>query len=146
MKKFFLPLILLIALGSVAQFYWAKPDLEVISVLPCADINQSCGNEIFTVQLAEAPQVMKPLHLNLHMNRAEAVQSVHVDFAMQRMDMGLNRYRLIQSNQTSDWRAEVTLPICVQGRSDWNLLVEIEAGGKVQRFQLPFSAKANRAN
>ena len=146
MKKFFLPLILLIALGIAAKFYWAKPDLAVINVLPCADINQSCGNEIFTVQLAEAPQVMKPLHLNLHMNRAEDIKSVHVDFAMQRMEMGLNRYRLIQSNQTSDWRAEVTLPICVQGRSDWNLLVEIEARGKVQRFQLPFSAKANRAN
>ena len=146
MKKFFLPLILLIALGIAAKFYWAKPDLAVINVLPCADINQSCGNEIFTVQLAEAPQVMKPLHLNLHINRAEAVKSIHVDFAMQNMEMGLNRYRLIQASQSDAWQAEVTLPICVQGRSDWNMLLEIEAGKKIQRFKLPFSVKANRAN
>ena len=146
MRRFFLPLVLLIALVFGTRFYFDKPELAPISVLSCVDITNSCGNEMFTVRLAEVPQVMKPLHLNLHMNRADAVQSVHVDFAMQPMEMGLNHYRLIQSNQTSDWRAEVTLPICVQGRSDWSLLVEIEAGGKVQRFQLPFSAQANRAN
>jgi hypothetical protein len=89
---------------------------------------------------------MKPLHLNLHLNRAEAVKNIHVDFAMQDMEMGLNRYRLIQVNQSGDWKAEVTLPICVQGRSDWNMLLEIEAGNGIQRFQLPFSVMANRAN
>jgi hypothetical protein len=144
MKRFFIPLILLIALGFAAKSYLAKSDLAAVSILPCADITQSCGNERFTLQFSEAPQVMKPLHLNLHMNRAKAVKNIHVDFAMQSMEMGLNRYRLIQANQSGDWQAEVTLPICVQGRSDWNMLVEVEAGGKVQRFQLPFSATENR--
>ena len=146
MNRFFLPLVLLIALVFGVKFYFAKPALGPISVLPCADITQQCGNAMFTVQFAEAPQVMKPLHLNVHLNRAAAVKNIHVDFAMQDMEMGLNRYRLIQSNQSGDWQAEVTLPLCVQGRSDWNMLLEIEAGEKVQRFQLPFSAKANRDN
>jgi hypothetical protein len=146
MKRFFLPLVLLIALGLGAKFYFAKPELAPISVLPCAEITQSCGNEVFTVQFDEAPQVMKPLHVHLHLNRGEAVKSIHADFAMQSMEMGLNRYRLIQESQSGDWQAVVTLPICVQGRSDWNMLLEIEAGKKIQRFQLPFSAKANRAN
>ena len=146
MKRFFLPLVLLIALGFWAKFYFAKPELASISVLSCVDITQSCGNQVFTVQFDEAPQVMTPLHLNVHLNRAAAVKNIHVDFAMQDMEMGLNRYRLIQSNQSGDWQAEVTLPICVQGRSDWNMLLEIEAGKKIQRFKLPFSAKANRAN
>ncbi len=146
MKQFFLSLVLLIALVFGVKFYFAKPALGPISVLPCADITQQCGNAMFTVQFAEAPQVMKPLHLNVHLNRAAAVKNIHVDFAMQDMEMGLNRYRLIQSNQSGDWQAEVTLPICVQGRSDWNMLLEIEAGKKIQRFQLPFSVKANRAN
>jgi hypothetical protein len=144
MKNFFLALVLFIALGFAAKSYLAKPDFAAISVLPCADITQSCGNERFEVQFSEAPQVMKPLHLNLHMNQAEAVKNIHIDFAMQSMEMGLNRYRLIQANQSRDWQAEVTLPICVQGRSDWNMLVEVEAEGKLQRFQLPFSATANR--
>ena len=146
MKKYFLPLVLLTALVFGASFYFTKPELPLIKVLSCADITKSCGNEMLTVQFAEKPQVMKPLHLNLHMHQAEAVKNIHVDFAMQDMEMGLNRYRLIQSNQSGDWQAEVTLPLCVQVRSDWNMLLEIEAGEKVQRFQLPFSAKANRDN
>jgi hypothetical protein len=144
MKNFFWLLVLCIALGFAAKSYFAKDDLVAISILPCADITQSCGNERFKVQFSEAPQVMKPLHLNLHMNQAEAVKNIHVDFAMQSMEMGLNRYRLSPANQSGDWQAEVTLPICVQGRSDWNILVEVEAGGNVQRFQLPFSATAIR--
>lgn len=136
----------MIALGLGATFYFSKQELAPIKVLSCADITQSCGNAMFTVQFAEAPQVMKPLHLNLHMNQAEVVKNMHVDFAMQRMGMGLNRYRLIQTNQSGDWQAEVTLPICVQGRSDWNMLLEIETDDKIQRFQLPFSAKENRAS
>ena len=146
MNRFFLPLVLLIALVFGVKFYFAKLELAPISVLSCAHITKSCGNEMFTVQFDEAPQVMKPLHLHLHINRAEAVKSIHVDFAMQNMEMGLNRYRLIQASQSDAWQAEVTLPICVQGRSDWNMLLEIEAGKKIQRFKLPFSAKANRAN
>jgi hypothetical protein len=146
MNKFLLTLILMIVLGIVAKFYFAKPNLTLIKVLSCADITQSCGNELFTVKFAEAPQVMKPLHLNLHINRAEAVKNIHVAFAMQNMEMGLNRYRLIQANQSGAWQAEVTLPICVQGRSEWSMLLEIEAGEKIERFQLPFSAKNSRAS
>ena len=146
MKHFFIPLILLIALGFAAKSYLAKSDLAAVSILPCADIRQSCGNERFTVRFSEAPQVMMPLHLNLHMNRDEAIKNIHVDFSMQNMEMGFNRYRLIQASQSGDWQAEVTLPICVQGRSDWRMLLEIESGEKIQRFQLPFSTKANRAN
>jgi hypothetical protein len=145
-KSFFIPLVLLIALVFLAKFYFAKPELAPISVLSCVDITKSCGNAMFSVQFDEAPQVMKPLHLNLHLHQAESVNNIHVDFAMQNMEMGLNRYRLIQASQSGDWQAEVTLPICVQGRRNWNLLLEIEAEDKIQRFQLPFSAKANRVN
>jgi len=146
MKKLLLTFILMIVLGIVAKFYFAKPELAPIKVLSCADITQSCGNELFTVKFAEAPQVMKPLHLNLHINRAETIKNMHIDFSMQNMEMGLNRYRLIQANQSGDWRAEVTLPICVQGRSDWNMLLEIEAGEKIHRFQLPFLSKDSHAS
>ncbi len=146
MKRSFLPLVLLIALGFVVKFYWAKHDGSALSLLHCADITQSCGNEIFKVKFAEAPQVMKPLHLKLHMNRAEVIKNIHVDFVMQSMKMGLNRYRLIQVNQSADWQAEVILPICVQGRSDWKMLIEIDSSNEIKRFQLPFAAKANGAN
>ena len=145
MKKIFLLFMLMLALAFGAKLYRDKADVAPISVLPCVDITQGCGNDMFTIQFAEAPQVMKPLHLNLHFNRVESARNIHVDFAMQNMEMGLNRYRLIQAKQSGDWQAEVTLPVCAQERSDWNMLIEID-GEVVQRFQLPFSAKANRAN
>lgn len=145
MKKIFLLLILLLALAFGAKVYRDKTNVAPISVLPCVEITQGCGNDMFKIQFVEAPQVMKPLHLNLHFNRDESAQNIHVDFAMQNMEMGLNRYRLVQTKQSGDWQAEVTLPVCAQRRSDWNMLIEIE-GDVVQRFQMPFSAKANRAN
>ena len=136
---------LLLALALGARFYQDKTDATPINVLPCEDITQGCGNGMFTVKFAEASQVMKPLHLILHLKRAENARSIHVDFAMKNMEMGLNRYRLIQEKQSGDWQAEVTLPVCIQGRSDWNMLIEID-GDVLQRFQVPFSAKANRAS
>ena len=146
MKRSYLPLVLLIVLGCVVKFYWAKHDLSALSVTPCDDVSQSCGNEMFKVQFVEEPEVMKPLHLKLHMLSAEAIKNIHVDFAMQDMQMGLNRYRLIQVNQSADWQAEVILPICVQGRSDWKMLIEIDSGKETKRFNLAFAAKANSDN
>ena len=115
----------------------AKPPL--IAYLACADITKSCGNDLFTVRFAEQPQAMRPLHFILHLNQAISPAQIHVDFAMKGMAMGLNRYRLVHVND--DWQADVTLPVCVQGRSDWEMLVEIEAEGGVKRFIVPFSAE-----
>jgi hypothetical protein len=146
MRKITFSLVLLLALGVGAKLYWAQASARPIIILSCEDISQTCENELFTVHFSETPQVFKPFQLNVQMKRAEPVKSVYVDFAMQSMEMGLNRYRLIQAHSSGDWHADVTLPMCVQGRSDWNMLIEIEAGNTVKRFQLPFSARANRAN
>ena len=77
------------------------------------------------------------------LKQPENIQDVHIDFAMQTMQMGLNRYRLMPSHQRSDWQAEVTLPLCVQGRSDWLMLIEIDTGKQIERVQIPFTAQAN---
>lgn len=130
-----LALVALVALGFAR--YYLSSQVEV-QRLACADISQSCGNDVFTVRFLEVPQVMKPLTLVLNTNKTEVVRDVHVSFAMQSMEMGLNRYRLVP--QAGAWQAMVTLPVCAQGRSDWNVLVEIEMDGGIQRFTLPFTA------
>lgn len=144
MKKFFTWIVLLAALVWGVRHDWSRPSQFPISVLPCTNITQGCGSNFFVARFSEAPQVMKPLHLNVHLNHPETIRNVHVDFAMQNMEMGLNRYRLIQSKQLSDWQAEITLPVCIQGRSDWSMLIEFEADDDIQRFQIPFSAKPSR--
>ncbi len=144
MKKFLTVFVLLAALLLGVKHFKNEPNQVAITVLPCADITKACGDDFFSAHFAEVPQVMKPLRVSVHFNRPETIQKVYVDFAMQKMEMGLNRYRLISSNHSSDWQAEVTLPVCVQGRSDWKMLIEFETEDDVQRFQIPFSAKMNR--
>lgn len=146
MKKLLMWIVLLAALLLAVKHDWTRPSPSPITDLPCANIMQGCGNNLFVARFAESPQVMKPLHLNVHLNYPETIRKVHVDFAMQHMEMGLNRYRLTQSKQASDWQAEITLPICIQGRSDWNMLIEFEAEDDIQRFQIPFSAKPKGNN
>ena len=134
-------MLLVVASFLLAKLVLDKPQVQNILRLDCADISESCGNDLFTVRFLQKPQVMKPMGLKLHFNRTENVRDVHASFAMQGMEMGLNRYRLIPA--AGDWQGEVTLPVCAQGRSDWNMLLEIELEGGVQRFLLQFTASRN---
>ena len=46
--------------------------------------------------------------------------------------MGENRYRLVFENGV--WKAKVLLPVCVQGRRDWLLLLDVDG----QQYVVPF--------
>ncbi len=52
------------------------------------------------------------------------------------MDMGFNRYDL---RPTADgaWAAKVTLPVCVSGRRDWILYLDLDGS----RYAIPFSTQ-----
>lgn len=141
MKKISTILVTLIVIVA-AVFLWQqnkKQRDEKTEVLDCVDIVQSCGNSKFTVRFKESPQVMKPLHLALASIGAEHIQNAHANFAMKGMEMGLNRYQLVKTGP-DEWQAEVTLPVCVQGRSNWEMLIEMQTEGGTQRFLMPFSA------
>jgi hypothetical protein len=143
-KRLLIIFALLIAMPFMVKLYLAQRNQ--VQVLSCGDITKGCGNELLNVRFEESPKTMKPLHLNLHLSEPESIGDIHIDFAMQKMEMGLNRYLLIPSKETGDWQAEVTLPVCIQGRSLWNMLIEIEKKGDVQRFQVPFSANPGRSD
>ena len=145
-KRYLIIFALLITLPFIGKFYWAKQETEVLKILPCADITRGCGNDFLDVHFEESPKVMQPLHLNLHLRDAENIKNIHIDFVMKNMEMGLNRYLLIPSNQRGEWQAVVTLPVCSQGRSHWNMMIEIESADIVQHFQIPFSANPSGAD
>jgi hypothetical protein len=136
--------IILLGLVLLAFIFWkhASPVAsEKAESIACTDITQSCGNAEFSVQFKEAPQVMKPFHLELNGEHIQNVRirEIHASFAMKGMEMGFNRYQLIKVGQ-AEWKAEVTLPVCVQGRSDWEILLELDTEKGKQRFVVPFSA------
>jgi hypothetical protein len=106
--------------------------------ITCSDIAQSCGNAQFSVRFKESPKVMKPLHLELVFLDGLSIQNVHAGFAMQDMEMGFNRYQLIKTADAK-WVAEVILPVCLQGRSDWEMTLMIEDTEQQSRFLVPFS-------
>lgn len=108
-----------------------------VTTLACADIHQGCGTEHgLQIRFDRAPHSLQPFGLSIDAPQAVAV---FASFAMRGMEMGLNRYRLLRQPD-GRWTAEVTLPVCVQGRSDWLMLVEVVGADGEQRYQLEFSA------
>jgi len=129
-------LALAVSVSVVGWFYLAKPVDTPVTSIACSNIIEGCGNQSLKVRLDQAPRVMKPFKLLIEAGDA---REVHASFAMQGMEMGLNRYRLIRQADNS-WEAEVTLPVCIQGRSDWAMLVEVKTLVGMKRYQLDFQA------
>ena len=124
----------------VTYYFIAHNEPEIkqeVKQLTCANLIEGCSDNEITIQFDQAPKVMQPF--NVTITSKEALE-VHASFAMQGMEMGLNRYRLIQTNDKR-WQAGVTLPVCVQGRSDWQALIEVKTPIGLKRYQLSFSAE-----
>ena len=64
---------------------------------------------------------------------ARTIGKAEARFTMEGMDMGFNLYTLRPDAQ-GVFRARVTLPICVTGRRDWNMILEVDH----TRLLIPF--------
>lgn len=66
-----------------------------------------------------------------------SVENIYMNFKMNGMNMGVNRF-LLKKESLSDniqrWRGNALLPVCVSGRADW--LVELEIVTKQTRYIL----------
>jgi hypothetical protein len=80
---------------------------------------------------------MTAFPIALRVAAGEAVETVMISFAMRGMDMGLNRYRMVRG-ASNTWTADVTLPICVSGRSDWIAGVELVTARRRFHWDVPF--------
>jgi hypothetical protein len=76
------------------------------------------------------PSALQPFVLTV---RAPEGKQVYAEFVMQGMEMGLNRYRL-ERQLNEEWQGRVTLPVCVSGRRDWLLILEVDG----ERYALAF--------
>jgi len=65
--------------------------------------------------------------------RADDVDKAQASFTMVGMDMGFNLYTLRPDGKGA-YRARITLPMCVTGRMDWLLHVDLDGA----RLTIPF--------
>lgn len=112
---------LLLVLGSLGYF-WLKSSHDVIETIVCDDIVQGCAHGDLTVRAMTLPTTMRAFEVRISLPGAE---SVYASFDMVDMQMGMNRYRF-QRQPDGSWRAMVTLPVCISGRSDWVMLIDIK--------------------
>lgn len=108
--------------------------------IECPDIHHGCQLDGLVVATNHPPEIMKPFILELRWvepETAAGLSEVHASFAMEGMEMGLNRYRL--SKVASDiWQAEIILPLCVRGRADWQMQIDAKTRFSERQYQLGF--------
>jgi hypothetical protein len=65
--------------------------------------------------------------------KAPGARRVEIHFTMEGMDMGFNLYTL-RADSPDVFRTSVTLPVCVSGRRDWRMTLDIDG----VRLAVPF--------
>lgn len=125
-----------IVLIAAAALLWPRivPHEELVSVA-CKDIVAGCALPVSdgSVRFDRQPDALRPFQVTVVW---PDVQEVHASFQMHGMEMGFNRYRLVQQ-EPGRWQGEVMLPACIQGRKDW--LVVLNAGEA--QYALPFTSR-----
>jgi hypothetical protein len=130
-------LLLVVALVAVAVAgYWLKRPAEAIAV-QCANPLMGCtfihrGTPV-SVRFLTQPVALEAFGLSV---TAANARKISAEFQMVSMDMGFNRYDL-RPGKPGEFAASITLPICVSGRRDWMLYLDIDG----MRYALPFSTR-----
>lgn len=140
-----LALILLGVIGyKLSPVLLPKSDVSVNPDVPC-NLNQAACTATLPgggrLRLAFEPRpipVAAPISASVELEGG-AAESVAIDFAGIGMNMGLNRPALAAAGN-GRFAAQVTLPVCVTGRMEWQATVLVETGR--QRIAIPFRFEA----
>jgi hypothetical protein len=137
MRRVALPRLVAAALIAIAVAgWWAKRPAEAVAVI-CADPLAGCvfshGGAAARVRFSAQPAAMEAFGVEV---TAPGAARVSAEFQMVGMDMGFNRYDLRPTGDGA-FAAQVTLPVCVSGRRDWKLFLDVDGA----RYELPFSTR-----
>lgn len=121
----------------------AVPPLVILTDCDSAETACVARGPGIAVELSLGPSVQPmqpfPIQLRVVHGPLSANARVELQFRMQDMDMGQNRYRLVADEQ-GVWQGTAVLPMCTRGRSDWLAQLAIQDGGRHWSAVLPFSA------
>jgi hypothetical protein len=116
--------------------WWLKRPAEAVAV-PCADPLAGCAfshrGAPASVRFSMLPAPLEAFELTVTTAGATRISA---EFQMVGMDMGFNRYDLRQAGSTA-FAAKVTLPVCVSGRRDWVLRLDVDGS----LYAIPFSTR-----
>lgn len=136
LSSWILPLSIALILITVAIVGARSKQPSIATPIACADPVRGCGfmhrDQTAQLHFSHSPKPLQAFTLTV---RAPGARQVHAQFQMQGMEMGAGRYAL--AAQTPDtFNASINLPVCVTGRRDWKLYLQIDA----RRFEMPFSS------
>lgn len=133
LKPWLGPVLVILLIGVVVAWNRFQQTEAPAQTLACTDLQTGCSAELggkpLTVGMAGPLKVLQPFEVWL---KVEARQ-VRASFTMEGMDMGFNLYTLRPDAQ-GVFRARVTLPVCVSGRRDWRMTLEVDG----RRLIVPF--------
>lgn len=122
--------------------------VENVSVLQCATLAEGCTTMIDGMQvLLKFPKdiiylTSFPIEVRFLSEHASNVESVKLDFQMLEMNMGMNLYQLQKDSRNhSLWKGKAVLPVCVSGRSDWQVHLEAKTKDTIYKTIFQFEVK-----
>ena len=129
------PLGILLLAGLVVYLNQARdPEGSPPPVLDCPDLTVGCSTRLHgqavSVGVEGELKVLQPFEVWVQAGQARKVQAT---FTMEGMDMGFNLYTL-RADKEGVFRGRVTLPVCVSGRRDWVMTLDIDG----RRLAVPF--------
>jgi hypothetical protein len=137
MKRVAVPLLLAAALIAIAVAgWWLKRPAEAVAVA-CADPLAGCvfshRGTSASVHFSARPTPLEAFGLRVSAPNARRISA---EFQMDGMDMGFNRYDL-RPDADGAFSSRVTLPVCISGRHDWTLFLDVDG----IRYALPFRSR-----
>ena len=133
--KYALPTLLIGILVTGGVYQGWRRTQDKVTTIHCPDPLQGCQFQLHQqpvrVNFINPPSGLHPFTVRVS---AAQAKTVYAYFTMRDMEMGYNRYQLTQQTPGL-WQASVVLPVCVTGRHDWLLTLDMD-GAKVA---IPFS-------
>lgn len=122
-----------------------------ISSAVCATTREACiaRHENFgqlSLRFPEPAIYMSPFvaAVEIESGADATINSVVLDLQMQGMNMGVNRFSLQpEATRPGRWSGKLLLPLCVSGRSDW--LVNVEVGTATGQYQVQFPLQVGKS-
>ena len=126
MSRVWMPLLLVVVLAGIAiSSYWLKRPIEALA--GCTFNHHGAPIKvIFSTQ----PAPLGAFDVRIH---APGANTISAAFQMNGMDMGFNQYHM-RPVENNLFAAQVTLPVCVSGRRDWTMTLNVDGS----RYALPF--------
>lgn len=121
------PLGILLLVGLVVYLNRARePEGGPPMVMHCPDLAAGCSTRLqgqaVSVGVEGELKALQPFQVWVRTGDARKVQAT---FTMEGMDMGFNLYTL-HADKDGVFRGRVTLPVCVSGRRDWLMTLDID--------------------